>query len=110
MLSWGSADNCGELANKLVLTSPHEDKFNFCDRLAGRLGEEFNLCELLTETLSSLTYVWFLDNVALGLSASSAINDALSSATESSSFDTLIAQHKVMGEELPSTLTFKTEI
>jgi hypothetical protein len=48
--------------------------------------------------------------VALGLSASSAINDALSSATESSSFDTLIAQHKVMGEELPSTLTFKTEI
>jgi hypothetical protein len=104
MLSWAGADNFGELANKL------EDKFNFCDRLGGRLGEEFNLCELLTETLSSSTYVWLLDSVALGLSASSAITEALSSATESSTFDTIIAPLKVMGEELPSTLTFKTEI
>jgi hypothetical protein len=47
MLSWAGADNFGELANRL------EDKFNFCDRLAGRLGVELNLCELLTETLSS---------------------------------------------------------
>jgi hypothetical protein len=44
MLSWVGADNFGELANKL------EDKFNFCDRLGGRLGEEFDLCELLTKT------------------------------------------------------------
>jgi len=44
------------------------------------------------------------------LSASSAITEALSSATESSTFDTIKAPLKVMGEELPSTSTFKTEI
>jgi hypothetical protein len=50
MLSWAGADNFGKQANKL------EDKFNFCDRLGGRLGEEFNLCELLTETFIFLDF------------------------------------------------------